>query len=373
MGYPRGMTPDPVPPRRYDQRVEGQRFVARIYRLRALGLMSGCLAVAAVLYEDAAPAWAWVALVFTALVWPTLAFVFARRSLHPQRTELRNLLFDSVIGGFWVAVMQLDLVPSAAIVAMMAADKVGVGGWRFLARTTLAQGAAFALTWSALGFPLDVPSSMTVALCTLPFLFAYPIGISFAAYALARKVVRQNRLLDQYSRTDGLTGLSNRANWEEMAQQEFLRARRTRRHSALLLVDIDDFKKINDRWGHPVGDLVIRRIAGLMRQNLREVDTPGRFGGDEFGAVLVEVNPPDIRVPAERLRRRVEEERFEEAPGLHVTVSVGAAVYDPAFADLDAWLRQADGALYDAKAAGRNRIAVRAPAGTREAEQAGAG
>lgn len=373
MGYPRGMTPDPVPPRRYDQREEGQRFVSRIYRLRALGLVSGCLAVAAVLHEDAAPAWAWAAVAFTALVWPTLAFAVARRSPHPQRTELRNLVIDSALGGFWVAVMQLDAVPSALIVAMMAADKVGVGGWRLLARTTLAQVTVFALTWSALGFPVDAPSSMTVVLFSLPFLFVYPIGISFAAYALARKVVRQNRLLDRYSRTDGLTGLSNRANWEEMAQQEFLRARRTKRHSALLLLDIDDFKQINDRWGHPMGDLVIRRIAELMRQNLREVDTPGRFGGDEFGAVLVEVNPPDIRVPAERLRARIEAERFEEAPGLRVTVSVGAAVYDPAFADLDAWLQQADGALYDAKAAGRNRIAVRAPAGTREAESAAAG
>ena len=138
-----------------------------------------------------------------------------------------------------------------------------------------------------------------------------------------------------------------------MAQQEFLRARRTRRHSGLLLLDVDDFKSINDRYGHAMGDVVIRRIAELMRQHLREVDTPGRFGGDEFGAVLVEVNPPDIRVPAERLRACVEAARFQEAPELRVTVSVGAALYDPVFADVDAWLRAADGALYDAKAAGR--------------------
>lgn len=355
-------------PRRYDPRAEGLRFVSRIWRLRALGLTSGCIPVAAVLREDAASWPAWIALLCTAVLWPMLAFVLARRSSMPHRAERRNLMVDSAIGGFWIAMMQLDAVPSALFAAMMAADKIGVGGWRLLARTTIAQLIAFAVTWSALGFPLDLHTSQAVMLWSLPFLFVYPIGISLAAYKLARKVVRKNRMLDEYSRTDGLTGLSNRSNWEDMAQQEFARARRTKRHSALLLLDIDDFKRINDHYGHPIGDLVIRRVADLLRQNLREVDTPGRFGGDEFGAVLVEVNPPDVRVPAERLRARIAAARFDEAPTLRVTVSVGAALFDPAFPDLDTWLRAADGALYDAKAAGRNRIAVRAPSGVREGE-----
>jgi diguanylate cyclase len=353
--------------------MEALRFVARIYRLRTLGLMSGCVAVAAVLSERHGSFAAWAMLVFTALIWPTLAFVLARRSPHPQRAEQRNLVVDSALGGFWVAVMQLDLVPSALFVAMMAADKVGVGGWRLLWRTLLAQAMVFVLTWGALGFPFAPHSSMRVVLLSLPFAFVYPIAISSAAYALARKVVRQNRLLDQYSRTDGLTGLSNRSNWEEMAQQEFLRARRTRRHSALLLLDVDDFKRINDRWGHAVGDAVLRRVAALMRQNVREVDTPGRFGGDEFGVVLVEVNPPDIRVPAERLRACIEAARFEEAPELRVTASVGAALFDPAFVDVEAWLHAADGALYDAKAAGRNCVVVRAHHARTEAASANAG
>ena len=354
----RSMTPHRAAPLPPDPRAEGQRFVAHIFRLRTLGLASGCLAVGAVLHERQAPAWGWIALAATMVAWPPLARAWAMRSPQPQRAEWRNLAIDSAIGAFWVAMMAFNVVPSALIVAMMAADKMGVGGWRLLSRAFAGQVVACAATWALLGFPFAPHSSMAVVLWSLPFVFTYPIAISWAAWLLARKVMRQNRLLDEVSRIDGLTGLSNRANWQQMGQLEFHRARRTRRHSALLLLDIDDFKAINDRHGHPVGDLVIRRIADLMRQHLRNVDTPGRFGGDEFGVVLVEVNPPDIRVPAERLRAQIEAARFAEVPGLRVTASVGASLFDPRFADFDAWLRDADAALYEAKDGGRNRIAV---------------
>lgn len=343
---------------RYDPKLESQRLVARMFRMRTLGLGTGCIAVAAVLYEQQSGAWAWFALALTCVAWPGLALMRARRAADPQRTEWQNLMFDSGIGGFWVAVMEFNLVPSAVLVSMLAADKVGVGGFRLLSRCLAFQAVICLASATLLGFPFRPDSSMSVVLASLPFLFVYPIGTGWTAYRLARKVVRQNRELDRLSRTDGLSGLANRTHWEEMARIEFLRARRSKRHSALLLLDVDNFKQINDRHGHGTGDAVLRCIATRMRELLRAIDTPGRFGGDEFGAVLVEINPPDVSVPAERLRAGIAAIRLDDAPDLRVTVSIGAALFDPELPDATAWLKRADAALYAAKQAGRNRVHV---------------
>lgn len=338
------------------------RMVARIHRMRTLGLGAGAIAVAGVLYENGASWPVWALLFANGFVWPVVAYFIASRSADPHRAELRNLAFDSAAGGFWVAMMQFNVLPSAVIVVMLSADKLGVGGWRLLRRTATLQVVTCAVTAALLGFPFKPESSMFNILLSLPFMFTYPLAISAVAHALSRKVVRQNRQLDQINRTDGLTGLSNRANWEETARHELERALRTQRPAALMMLDIDDFKRINDQYGHPTGDAVLRRVADTMRDNLRSIDTPARFGGDEFGAVLVELEPADAVALIERIRRSLESARFDEAPGLRFTVSIGIAMADASVTDAGAWVRQADAALYRAKQAGRNRVQVQAAA-----------
>jgi diguanylate cyclase len=109
---------------------EHLRFVARIFRMRLLGLGGGCVAVGGVLYEQHAAWYWWALLVFDGYVWPFLARWLACHSRDPLGAERRNLLLDSMAGGLWIAVMQLNLLVSVLLAVMLSADKVGVGGWR---------------------------------------------------------------------------------------------------------------------------------------------------------------------------------------------------------------------------------------------------
>ena len=339
------------------KRSEHLRFAGRIYRMRSLGLGFGCVAVGATLYEDGAAWHWWLILAFNGCVWPSVAYWLARHSRDPRRTELRNLVVDSMAGGMWVAVMQFNLLPSALLVVMLSADKVGVGGWRLLLRTSAAQLTACALIWALLGFPFEPRTSMFVILWCLPFMATYPMALSTVAYALARKVVRQNRVLDHLSRVDGLTELFNRRHWEEAVTAEFARGERSGRHSVLLMLDVDHFKDINDAYGHPVGDKVLRGIAAILRSNVRDIDTAGRFGGDEFGVVLAEASLDDAKEVAERIRTAVGTLRIAEAAELRCAVSIGIAAADSSLSSVGDWVRRADQALYRAKQEGRNRIA----------------
>ena len=131
----------------------------------------------------------------------------------------------------------------------------------------------------------------------------------------------------------------------------------TGRPAVLMMIDIDSFKQINDSHGHIVGDGVIEEFARLMRACLRDVDSGGRYGGDEFGIVMPETRWEDAIVAAERLRRQVAAYRF---PGvaLGCTISVGLSEINPTIDSVTDWVNVADEALYKAKHKGRDRIEV---------------
>ncbi|MDI3260251.1 MAG: diguanylate cyclase [Sinobacteraceae bacterium] len=339
------------------------RFVRRVHKLRTLGLATGFLCVAAPLLSLHAPPWQWAALMVHGFLWPHLAYALAARSAQPQQTELRNLLIDSALGGIWIALMRFNLVPSALLATMLAMDKISVGGWRLLGRAALLQALACAVTAAANDFAFAPQSSTPVILACLPFLVTYPLAVSTAAHALARTVRRQNKLLKALSRFDPLSGLPNRSHWEEVAAGELRRHQRSGRPAALMMIDIDHFKPVNDRYGHVVGDEVIRALGVVLRNHLRDIDTPGRYGGDEFAAVLPECTLPQALATAERIRSRVEALRHPQAPELRSTVSIGVAAANGSMADVREWIAQADAALYQAKTLGRNRVSGPMPGG----------
>jgi len=183
------------------------------------------------------------------------------------------------------------------------------------------------------------------------------------------------------ARTDPKTRLANAAWWREVAEAELARARRAGRPLSVLLVDIDHFKQVNDRHGHLFGDTVLVAVADALRAATRPWDLVGRFGGEEFVVLLVDVDLRTAAEIAERIRRQVAATRCPlDGPAasrsyggdgdlgqVGVTVSVGAAACEPP-ASLASALEAADAALYRAKAAGRNRVLLAVPAG----EQAGA-
>jgi diguanylate cyclase len=197
---------------------------------------------------------------------------------------------------------------------------------------------------------------MPVILACLPILIVYPIAISGAAYSLARKVGQQNRRLEELGRTDILTGLANRRQCFAEAEVELARHFRTGRPASLIILDVDHFKAINDRYGHPAGDEVLCGLALALRACCRTIDTPARYGGDEFMLILPETDLRGAEELAQRIRMQMKSFTIECAPDLRCTVSLGAAEAGSSIKDIGAWIQHADVALYRAKAGGRDRF-----------------
>ena len=333
---------------------EGQRFVRRMYLPRAIGYALAFVCISGGLWEIGTPTWAWVVLFLNCFVWPHVAFFVARSRPDPYRSELHNLLFDSAAGGAWVAAMGFNMMPSAVLVAMLAMDKAAVGGMRFLARSLAGQAACALLVWLLAG-RLNLSSQQVAALCSLPMLLIHPGMVGYTAYRLARRVRQANDLLSMLSTIDGLTRLPNRVYWEQTVANEFARCRRIGHSSAVMMLDIDHFKAVNDTHGHQTGDEALRAVAAIIRDSLRLHDVPGRYGGEEFGVVLPGIDGDGAAALAERIRRRIEQSMLEGTRGVRVTASIGFAALEPNDNDHGAWIARADRALYAAKAGGRNR------------------
>jgi two-component system, cell cycle response regulator len=156
--------------------------------------------------------------------------------------------------------------------------------------------------------------------------------------------------------TDGLTNLSNRKQLDTLLDEEIARARRHRRELSVLMLDIDHFKKINDTHGHLTGDSVLRGLAAILQKRLRPSDRLGRYGGEEFCAILPETSLTSAAHMAEELRKLVETYAFSaENREVRVTISIGASSLDEGMQAADLY-RTADEKLYEAKRAGRNKV-----------------
>ena len=163
--------------------------------------------------------------------------------------------------------------------------------------------------------------------------------------------------LRRLATTDSLTGVFNRRQFFDKAREEFKRHRRYGHTFVLLLMDLDHFKKINDTYGHPVGDAVLQLFVASCRQVLRQTDIFGRTGGEEFCAILPETRASDAFQVADRLRVRVAGTAIPVEDGAaQFTVSIGLTELQPADESLRSTIRRADRALYAAKGGGRNRV-----------------
>ena len=167
----------------------------------------------------------------------------------------------------------------------------------------------------------------------------------------------QNQLLETLSVTDSLTGLFNRKKLDDILADQFARFRRTQRPFAVLMLDIDNFKALNDTYGHLAGDQVLSNLAIILQRSVRTVDFVARFGGEEFVLVLVETSSEGALQIAERIRALVETPRLAATNELiSVTVSLGVAESRSGDSRPEDVLARADRAMYDAKHAGRNKV-----------------
>ena len=156
---------------------------------------------------------------------------------------------------------------------------------------------------------------------------------------------------------DGLTQIYNRRYFDEQLERELSRSRRYERVLSLVLLDIDHFKGVNDKYGHLAGDSVLKQLASSVRTKIRREDVFARYGGEEFAVLLPEVSLGGTRQLAEKVRKLVEKQRFEfDRQVIPVTVSVGIATLEPHHREAGDLVREADEKLYEAKTSGRNRV-----------------
>jgi diguanylate cyclase (GGDEF)-like protein len=213
-----------------------------------------------------------------------------------------------------------------------------------------------------IGSLVPEPCRVAVGVCLLLLV------LSLAAVALL--LLARNRLkertnaelaiaysrMEEQARSDALTSLANRRAATERLEQEGRRTERTHRPLSLLMLDVDDFKKINDERGHACGDAVLKGLGVLLKSMLRELDLAARWGGGEFLLVLAETSPSGALQLAEKIRRGAEEIRvFDEGQAVSFTVTIGVATFAERL-PVDEYLRRVDAALHEGKRAGKNRV-----------------
>jgi diguanylate cyclase (GGDEF)-like protein len=203
---------------------------------------------------------------------------------------------------------------------------------------------------------------------TMTFLFSLLLGIT---WTFGFVLLNSERLevglkeaqveLQRLAATDFLTGIANHRSFSESGEREIQRARRYGRSMAVLMIDLDHFKRVNDTYGHAAGDRVLVAVTSTIRKLLRDIDVFGRLGGEEFAILLPETDMVGGRATAERLRAAIAETAIDAGDSvLKVTISIGVSMVSREDRGLDAVLKRADDAMYEAKREGRNRVMVAA-------------
>ncbi|MFT5082538.1 MAG: diguanylate cyclase [Lentisphaeria bacterium] len=176
------------------------------------------------------------------------------------------------------------------------------------------------------------------------------------------QIQEANEKLRIMSRTDGLTGLLNRKTWETELDNEYKRFSRHAHTTSMLLFDIDHFKRVNDNYGHPAGDEVIRQTARVTKESIRDIDVAGRYGGEEFAVILVDTDAKGALLAAERIRTNMEKNIVHyENIDIHFTISIGVSELSGKMKDKTNWIDCADKGLYEAKNNGRNNSVIYTP------------
>ncbi len=216
-----------------------------------------------------------------------------------------------------------------------------------------------------IGAPHDPTSPNPYQLVSVIVFLGTGLGIGFAVFWMTSSQICI--LLEQLANTDPLTGIHNRRSFMTMCERELLRSSRTAESFSLIMMDIDHFKQINDRFGHPTGDAALRAVVEKLRDSVRNIDVVARWGGEEFVALLPGANSEAALIVAQRLRRKVEtlaiqrppsraSSGISNRPNIEVTISLGVATYLGPNDSIDALINRCDQALYQAKSAGRNRV-----------------
>ena len=322
-----------------------------------------------------AMAWALMSLQF--LVYPHVVYLVARYARDPLEAEIHNLRLDDWCFGLWTAWLGFPLWITFLLVICGCINLAAFRGFRgaLQAAGLSAAGAAVSVAWFGLKFEPDTTMPVTALsmACLTVYLLLFARGAYFRALSLSETRHKlklseqalqgqleavhalQAQLTEQANR-DPLTGLYNRRYLNDSLRREFGPGARTDQSVAVLLLDIDHFKQINDRYGHSAGDQVLRHVASLLQQQARAGDVVCRYGGEEFLVLLPGMEADAAMSRAEWYRQKVCVPGTVIAmDGAVVTLSIGVAGTTDKAVSPEHLIDQADKALYLAKSSGRNR------------------
>lgn len=276
---------------------------------------------------------------------------------------LASILCGLLISAFRLSFFGVD--PTAVIASANVMVYALIGGWiharQWRRRSEYIVTSAIAVALTAAVFLTVLPPSLWGV--TLSWYIGCSLIGGAVVYVLMENIIETNALFQRFkqqSTTDFLTGLSNVRRFDMALNDSIRKAAQRREPLSLLLIDIDFFKTVNDTYGHPSGDEVLRQLGEVLSSVCRPVDTASRNGGEEFSVLLPDCGLDRAVEAAERIRAAVAAHEFligREEP-LRITVSIGVATFPELVRHPDELLRKADDGLYQAKRAGRNRVCV---------------
>jgi len=336
--------------------VAGTRFVRRMYLMRILGTFLCFLPIFSVLVERQQPLFLMILLGVNAFIWPTVAFLRARRAPIPRQVEEQNLLIDAAVGGFWIAMMACNPLPSVTIATILLTDRLSAGGMPLMRKAAGMLLTGFAVSWALTGMPFEAFVSQRTMLATLPLISVYVLALSLLTDTIAVKLRIKSQELERIAMLDPLLDIANRRLLEQRIDWELIRLKQHCGHSLLMFIDLDNFKEVNDRFGHKVGDVMLKTVSQIMQMATRPTDTPARLGGDEFVILLPDTSLEEGRSIAQRIMDATAV--VIERPDIQqtLTLSIGIANAQPEMFEVADWLSAADSALYEAKRRGKNQI-----------------
>jgi diguanylate cyclase len=339
-----------------NDKVPGTRFVRRMFLMRILGTFLCFFPILSVLDELDRPLWLRVLLAVNAFVWPVVSYLRARSARVPLVAEHQNLVIDAGAGGFWIAIMALNPLPSVVIATILLADRLAAGGIVLMRKAVAMMLCVFAVIWLCMGMEVEFGVSQRTMLATLPLIAIYLLALCLLTDMLAVKLRRKSHELERIAMKDPLLDIANRRLLEKRIAWELSRLQNSCGESALVFIDLDNFKDVNDRYGHKVGDGMLETVSQILHVATRSTDTPARLGGDEFVILLPDTSQQEAVLIAHRILEATAVITTLPDSELSLTLSIGVACASPEMEDVAAWLKAADDALYEAKRRGKNQI-----------------
>lgn len=338
------------------QPATGNKFVRRMFLMRILGTLLCFFPILSVLLEHQRSVWFIALLAVNAFIWPTIALYRARRAVFPLETEHQNLIIDAAAGGFWIAIMAVSPLPSVVIATILLSDRLSAGGPLLLRKAAVVMVSVFAVCWLSQGMAFDPLVSQRTMFATLPLIAIYLIALSVLTDMIATRLRHKSHELERIAMMDPLLDIANRRLLEQRIDIELYRLKQTCHSSALMFIDMDNFKEVNDRFGHKVGDMLLVTVSQILQATSRETDTPARLGGDEFVILLPDTTSDEAKAIAIRVMDAAAAMIMLPDKEISCTLSIGIARATPDMVRADDWLKAADDALYHAKREGKNRI-----------------